>query len=150
MCEPEPLQNQRMMLVEGGVLRKATLHKEMGFITQDPKGDLLLVEALKSVVDVLIKYHEECIGGIISCIETRDSSGFSLNTYGEEKILLQALEHEYETIMMIEHWLEDVIEIEPKCEMCGCAESYHYVEKDEKKYGDKQEHCICKTCGICY
>jgi hypothetical protein len=53
---------------------------------------------LKSAVEGLIKFHEDRIDNMIKNLEN------NVIVVGLEMII-----HEYESIMAIEHWLEDVI-----------------------------------------
>ncbi len=105
---PEPLTGQRMMITEGDVLRDSKLYREMGYITQDPKGDLLLVEAVKSALEGVIKYHEEKIKRIIVGLECMKTDDIRMEAT-IDFMIVQMLESEYESVMILEHWLEDVI-----------------------------------------
>jgi hypothetical protein len=60
-------------------------------------------EDLKSAVAGLIKFHEDRIEELIKLIETSEAN------FEEVNITLNLIKFEYESIMAIEHWLEDVI-----------------------------------------
>jgi len=61
---------------------------------------------IKSAVAGLIKFHEDRIEELIERIVEYSDWSISDETYCD---LLREIKKEYESIMAIEHWLEDVI-----------------------------------------
>jgi len=110
------------------------------------------LESLKSAVKGLIKYHESNIEEIemMYKISKPGRTPFEQRLLNINHRIL--LKQEIKAIMAIELWLEDAVEIEPKCEMCGCPESFHYKEIVPTSPGgtSNQEHLICKNCGVCF
>lgn len=132
MCEP--LSGKKKLKPEGFVSEEAWI-----FVSED----------VKSAVQGLIKYHEECIEEIESIYSESTELIDEELKFGDSASIGLIRTH-LNCTMAIELWLEDAVEVETQCEMCGCPESFHYVETNEQKYGDKHEHCICKNCGVCF
>lgn len=110
------------------------------------KEGFFYVSKVKSAVKGLIKHHEDIIEEKIKAI---DNTAMAYDYYKWIDAYMLSIKKEYENIQVIEHWLEDAIEIENKCEMCGCPESFHFKETVYIKYGDNREHLVCKNCGVC-
>ena len=92
--KPEPLKGKELL---GGFTVSKTIAdapEELPFFDKDD---------VKSAVAGLIKFHEDRIEELIRLIEISDAN------FEEMNITLNLIKFEYESIMAIEHWLEDVI-----------------------------------------
>jgi len=67
----------------------------------------VLLDNVKSAVTGLIKFHEDRIEKIIHQLETTWEK--DVNLYSSIEDELEKILSDYESIMAIEHWLEDVI-----------------------------------------
>ena len=63
---------------------------------------------LKSSVSGLIKFHEDKIEKLIKEWKSIEYS-ISINPFEHDIVYSDLIQREYESIMAIEHWLEDVI-----------------------------------------
>jgi len=93
--KPEPLKGKGLYCCGKGLTECDTLQK---FDAEN----MVLNDDIKSAVEGLIKFHEDRIEELIKDVK-------DFRTVYWEDIILAMIKIEYESIMAIEHWLEDVI-----------------------------------------
>lgn len=73
-------------------------------LSYNPEDEFVPVEKLVSAVEGLIKYHETEIENLIMIIK-------DINDSETKECYLFDIKREYKDIMLIEHWLEDAIDV---------------------------------------
>jgi len=95
---PEPLKGKHDELISKNSLDKKATDCKVGFV----EGIAKSFECFKSAVEGLIKFHEDRIE--IAIVELEGEPW-----HPTMKSVFDFIDYEYESIIAIEHWLEDVI-----------------------------------------